>query len=176
MCFQTFSHSNLTCFGRKWSAIKKCFDTAGGIGKLGVLIEKSVSELNIDKNKFYTYETCNRGPLLFDRQKLKQLNYLKEHFSIICIYHRVQKSNQSFNGMLYSLALYQTNSKLCKVPIGIFVILIHRHKEKIRWENHWTLKLYHVEVPNRGLLCCFWTRFTRNWQQKQPVCQIQILS
>ena len=54
------------------------FDTAGGIGKLGVLIEKSVSELNIDKNKFYTYETCNRGPLLFDRQKLKQLNYLNE--------------------------------------------------------------------------------------------------
>lgn len=54
------------------------FDRPGGIGKIGTLIEKSVSELNIDKNKFYTYETCNRGPLLFDRQKLKQLNYLDE--------------------------------------------------------------------------------------------------
>lgn len=50
----------------------------GGIGKLGLLIENSVYDLNIDKNKFYTYETCNRGPLLFDRQKLKQLNYLDE--------------------------------------------------------------------------------------------------
>lgn len=54
------------------------FDIPGGIGKLGNLIDKNVKELNIDKNKFYTYETCNRGPLLFDREKLKQLNYLDE--------------------------------------------------------------------------------------------------
>ena len=54
------------------------FDRPGGIGKLGKLIDKNVTELKIDKNKFYTYETCNRGPLLFDRQKLKLLNYLDE--------------------------------------------------------------------------------------------------
>ena len=54
------------------------FDRPGGIGKLGILIDKDVKELNIDKNKFYTYETCNRGPLLFDREKLKELNYLDE--------------------------------------------------------------------------------------------------
>jgi glycosyltransferase involved in cell wall biosynthesis len=50
----------------------------GGIGKLGSLVEKTVKELNVCKDKFYVYETCNRGPLLFDRQKLKELNYLKE--------------------------------------------------------------------------------------------------
>ena len=49
-----------------------------GIGKLGLSVKNSVSELNIDRNKFYTYETCNRGPLLFDRKKLKRLNYLDE--------------------------------------------------------------------------------------------------
>lgn len=49
-----------------------------GIGKLDESIEKSISELNIDKNKFYIYETCIRGPLLIDRSKLKELNYLDE--------------------------------------------------------------------------------------------------
>ena len=49
-----------------------------GIGKLGTDIEKTISELNIDKNKFYVYETCNRGPLLFDKAKLEELNYLDD--------------------------------------------------------------------------------------------------
>ena len=54
------------------------FNVSGGIGKLGKLVEKSVSEVGLDKNKFYTFETCNRGPLLFDAKKLEQLNYLDE--------------------------------------------------------------------------------------------------
>jgi hypothetical protein len=49
-----------------------------GIGKLGHSIEKTVEELKIARNKFYVYETCNRGPLLLDRNKLKELNYLDE--------------------------------------------------------------------------------------------------
>jgi glycosyltransferase involved in cell wall biosynthesis len=53
-----------------------------GIGKLGGLVEKSVNELGIDKNKFYIYETCNRGPLLLCKDKLKKLGYLDE-----CNYH-----------------------------------------------------------------------------------------
>lgn len=54
------------------------FNHRQGIGKLGSAIEKTVNELNISKNKFYVYETCNRGPLLIDRAKLKELNYLNE--------------------------------------------------------------------------------------------------
>jgi hypothetical protein len=49
-----------------------------GIGKLGTSIEISIDKLNIDKNKFYVYETCNRGPLLLDRKKLEELNFLDE--------------------------------------------------------------------------------------------------
>jgi len=49
-----------------------------GIGKLGISIEKSLIELNIDKNIFYSYETCNRGPLLLDKEKLSNLLYLDE--------------------------------------------------------------------------------------------------
>lgn len=49
-----------------------------GIGKLGSNIEKTVEELYIDKNKFYVYETCNRGPLLLDRKKLEEMNFLDE--------------------------------------------------------------------------------------------------
>lgn len=51
---------------------------SGGIGKLGTKIEKNINDLNIDKNKFYVYETCNRGPLLLERKKLEELNYLDE--------------------------------------------------------------------------------------------------
>jgi glycosyltransferase involved in cell wall biosynthesis len=49
-----------------------------GVGKLGMDIEKNINELQICKNKFYVYETCNRGPLLLDRKKIKELNYLDE--------------------------------------------------------------------------------------------------
>jgi glycosyltransferase involved in cell wall biosynthesis len=49
-----------------------------GIGKLGNTIEKSLDNLNINKNIFYTFETCNRGPLLLDKSKLSELLYLDE--------------------------------------------------------------------------------------------------
>jgi glycosyltransferase involved in cell wall biosynthesis len=49
-----------------------------GVGKLGESIEKTVDELRIDRNKFYVFETCNRGPLLIDRKKLVEMNFLNE--------------------------------------------------------------------------------------------------
>ena len=52
--------------------------TESGIGKLGAAVEQSVTDLGIDRNQFYVFETCNRGPLLLDRMKLAQLNYLDE--------------------------------------------------------------------------------------------------
>jgi glycosyltransferase involved in cell wall biosynthesis len=52
--------------------------SSNGIGRLGLDIETPISELNVSRNKFYVYETCNRGPLLLDRAKLKELNYLDE--------------------------------------------------------------------------------------------------
>jgi glycosyltransferase involved in cell wall biosynthesis len=51
-----------------------------GFGKLGGDIIKNVTDLprNINKNTFYVAESCNRGPLLLDADKLKQLDYLDE--------------------------------------------------------------------------------------------------
>lgn len=49
-----------------------------GIGKLGYDIEKSISQINVNKNKFYVFDTCNRGPLLIHKSKLEELNYLDE--------------------------------------------------------------------------------------------------
>ena len=48
-----------------------------GIGKLGYSIEQPLNN-DIDKNAFYVAETCNRGPLMLDVSKLKELGYLDE--------------------------------------------------------------------------------------------------
>lgn len=50
----------------------------GGVGKLGRSIEQNIDQLKIERNIFYTYETCNRGPLLLDKDKVIELNYLDE--------------------------------------------------------------------------------------------------
>jgi glycosyltransferase involved in cell wall biosynthesis len=49
-----------------------------GVGKLGTDIEKSIDELNVCKSKFYVLDSCVRGPLLLDREKLREMNYLDE--------------------------------------------------------------------------------------------------
>jgi cellulose synthase/poly-beta-1,6-N-acetylglucosamine synthase-like glycosyltransferase len=54
------------------------YNVENGIGKMGADIEKSIDSLNICKNKFYVHETCIRGPLLIDRKKLQELNFLDE--------------------------------------------------------------------------------------------------
>lgn len=50
-----------------------------GIGKIGFDISIKVKDLpNVDANYYYIGETCNRGPLLFDKEKLKIIKYLDE--------------------------------------------------------------------------------------------------
>jgi hypothetical protein len=50
-----------------------------GVGKLGRYITKKLNELpSIDVNAYYIGETCNRGPLLLDNEKLKEMKYLDE--------------------------------------------------------------------------------------------------
>lgn len=50
-----------------------------GIGKLGYNITKPLCEIkNININSFYIGETCNRGPLLLNSQKFKDLGYFDE--------------------------------------------------------------------------------------------------
>jgi glycosyltransferase involved in cell wall biosynthesis len=55
------------------------FTNHWGVGKLGRGVEKKIEENgNIDKTCYYIHETCPRGPLLLEREKLKELGYLDE--------------------------------------------------------------------------------------------------
>lgn len=47
------------------------------IGKTGTLLEQPLDS-SIDTNTFYIAESTNRGPLLFDHTKLKEMGYLDE--------------------------------------------------------------------------------------------------
>lgn len=53
------------------------FTFRDGVGKLGFRVEHPLHP-SIDRGLFYIYETCNRGPLLLDREKVRQLGYLDE--------------------------------------------------------------------------------------------------
>jgi glycosyltransferase involved in cell wall biosynthesis len=48
------------------------------IGRGGHAIERSVSELGLDRSLFYVHEVCNRGPLLLDSEKVRAMGYLDE--------------------------------------------------------------------------------------------------
>lgn len=53
------------------------------IGKVGYNYDKCVANIKgIDTNHYYIYETCNRGPLMFDKSKLSKLGYLDEKTTI----------------------------------------------------------------------------------------------
>jgi glycosyltransferase involved in cell wall biosynthesis len=49
-----------------------------GYGKLGEAIEQTLETLEIQRGVFYSFETCNRGPLLLHRGKLEELGFLNE--------------------------------------------------------------------------------------------------
>ena len=56
------------------------FFDGDGFGKLGFNVLTKIENLqkSVNKDCFYSLETCNRGPLLLDKEKLKELNYLDE--------------------------------------------------------------------------------------------------
>jgi hypothetical protein len=82
--------------------------SGGGIGKLGTDVEKTIEELKINKNKFYVFESCCRGPLLIDRQKLIEINYLDE-----------ENFFQEFSDHEFMLRAYAEKKYICGyVPIN----------------------------------------------------------
>lgn len=54
------------------------FLSCTGVGKLGGTIEKTISELQIDRRLLYIGETCNRGPLMLNKRMLEELGFLDE--------------------------------------------------------------------------------------------------
>jgi hypothetical protein len=54
------------------------FDGTTGVGKLGELVEQR-TQIPLDHlANFFVHQTCNRGPLLIDRERLAELGYLDE--------------------------------------------------------------------------------------------------
>lgn len=49
-----------------------------GFGKLGEMVEKPLNVGYNQMNKYFIMQTCNRGPLLFLNDRLKELGYLDE--------------------------------------------------------------------------------------------------
>lgn len=48
------------------------------VGKIGRRIERTLKQLKLNRNTFYVTESCNRGPIMFDAKKLKEIDYLDE--------------------------------------------------------------------------------------------------
>ena len=53
------------------------FGAPVGAGKLGELVSQPLSG-DLDRNTLYMFGTCNRGPLVLDREKLKSMEFLDE--------------------------------------------------------------------------------------------------
>lgn len=55
------------------------FDGRHGVGKLGRQVLTPVAQLpHVDRQHYYVSQTCNRGPLLLDHAKTRELGYLDE--------------------------------------------------------------------------------------------------
>jgi hypothetical protein len=128
----------------------------GGIGKMGLLVEKNINELNLDKNYFYSFETCNRGPLLLDKEKVKELNYLdEEHY----------RHENSDHDLMLRAFLYK--KYICGyVPIDFNAPLINGSTRKNSDQKNFNKK---IELQNRGL---WWGHYINNyrnvWQNLEP--------
>lgn len=121
----------------------KWFNYRGGYGKLGPLIEYTLDQIsnnmdggryytierNLGKNKFYSMETCMRGPLLLCHDKLKELNYLDEKNFFL---------NDSDND-LFARAYYQKKYICGYVPIDVISKLddgsTRKPRDKINQES-----------------------------------------
>jgi len=127
-----------------------------GVGKLGYDIELPLSEL-IDKNVFYISETCNRGPLMLDRNKLKMLGYLDE------VNYFLDNSDHD----LFARAYYEHKFICGYVPIEFNAPLmfgstrkprdplnqrIFEQKKKTCKENGFLATFLNMKLPSRSIL------------------------
>jgi len=129
----------------------------GGIGKLGLLVEKNISSLNLDKNFFYCFETCNRGPLLLDKEKLKELNYLDEE-------HYIQ--DNSDHDLMLRAYLYKKYIN-GYVPIDFNSPLVNGSTRKKSDQKNYNKK---IELQNKGLTWGghYINNYRNIWQNLEP--------
>jgi hypothetical protein len=122
------------------------FNSTNGVGKLGLDIIKNISELpNIDINSYYIGETCNRGPLLLNHSKLKELGYLDE------VNYFLDNSDHD----LFARAFLQKGWICGYVPIDYISLLENGSTRKIRNEintKYYNIKLNLTNNGNNGFL------------------------
>ena len=110
------------------------FQCTNGIGKLGVDVLKKISDLsNIDINSYYIGETCNRGPLLINHNKLKELGYLDE------VNYFLDNSDHD----LFARAFLQKKWICGYVPIDFISLLENGTTRKQR--NELNQKMYNIK-------------------------------
>lgn len=117
------------------------FDETIGIGKLGLDILKPLYLLpNIDKNAYYIGETCNRGPLLLDHSKLKELEYLDE------VNYFLDNSDHD----LFARAYYIKKWTCGYVPIDFITQLENGSTRKPRDNKNQTYYTIKKEITQNG--------------------------
>ena len=127
---------------------------SGGVGKLGRTIENSIDQLKIEKNIFYTYETCNRGPLLLDKDKVIELNYLDEENYFL------DNSDHDLMARAYILKKY-----ICGyVPIDFNAPLENGSTRKQKDEQNMTKFNEYTNKINKSYI----NKYKNNWVQLQP--------
>lgn len=131
-----------------------------GIGKLGNAIETPIEQLGVSRNIFYVNETCNRGPLLLDRQKLKDLGYLDEETYFL---------NNSDHDLM--ARAWIENRYICGyVPINFSSPLVHGSTRNTKTYEHCNeyrinaLERKRLEsIPRRGL-----EKYFQSWIRRLP--------
>lgn len=137
-----------------------------GIGKLGGSVEKTISELGIEKNKFYSFETCNRGPLLLDKSKLIELNYLNEEEYFL--------DNSDHDLMARA---YLEKGYICGyVPIDFYAPLVNGSTRSCK--NYNNSKEYLINKQEKDLLqqktseLPGLSKYIQIWKSRQPIVYI----
>lgn len=128
-----------------------------GIGKMGYSIETPISELNVSKDCFYVYETCNRGPLLIDRKKMEELHFLDEDDYFL------EDSDHDLMARAYIEKDY-----ICGyVPIDFFAPVAFgstRTPSNCSINNNEKLRLYEIRKSKKGL-----EKYRPIWKDRDPV-------
>ena len=139
------------------------FYRSGGVGKLGGFIEKDISELNVNRDYFYQYETCNRGPLLLDKNKVKELNYLNEEKFFL---------NNSDHDLI--IRAYLNYHYICGyIPINFKADLKNGSTRKKKDEkNESQLKIMEKKVNNLGGDNI--NNYLSRWKNLQPISDKEI--
>jgi len=132
-----------------------------GVGKLGTNILKSVKDLNIDRNYYYIAHSCNRGPLMLDKEKLIDLKYLDE------VHYFLDDSDHD----LFARAFLQKGWTCGYVPIDFTTSLENGSTRKERDELNTQAFQYkkYTCISSNGFLAKNISKLPKQWIIKKPL-------